>query len=469
VESPGVSVTLRAVGVRPWLGQAVTLVAEARDRVSGGPAVAVPLTFLTTWGKLQSSDGSGGAAHPGSVTTRTNLEGRARVRLVPTTDEEPTQDQQASLETALARLGVDPLPTPAEARDALDELARAYRRRENLRLRMAVDLYYDTYESAGRDPVLRRDPFAGWPTIAASVVVHVREGRGAAAGSSVAASAAVTLLFRNWLPAWVAAYREVTEAGAGLDQVLGGVLARGTAPAYVLPAAYGRIDRFVKGELGRVGEQVGRWVAERSIRRVLDKGIAELPLESRLAVRQGLEVAGQAIGTAGGTRVLGGIAGSQEVVRRETPRLDGLELGVLTERLGTLEGTVGGLDQRLASVSADLEQNVVRRDELATLQNRFSSLETAMVTLRNDVEQNLPRRDELSALQTQLASLRDDFERTLPRLDGLTALEARVTASEQQLAGTVDARELASFRTRVLGDLERFDVDIQDLKGRLPR
>ena len=70
-------VVLRALQERPFLGQAVNLVATVTEVGRGRPRVDAPLTLTTTWGRLRAAEGLT-LREGSSVTVRTDGNGRAR-------------------------------------------------------------------------------------------------------------------------------------------------------------------------------------------------------------------------------------------------------------------------------------------------------------------------------------------------------------------------------------------------------
>src|SRR5215218_6193901 len=72
-------VVVHALQERPFLGQAVNLVATVTEAGGGQPLVDAPLTLTTTWGRLRAADGLD-LREGNSVTTRTDGNGLARVR-----------------------------------------------------------------------------------------------------------------------------------------------------------------------------------------------------------------------------------------------------------------------------------------------------------------------------------------------------------------------------------------------------
>ncbi|HEX8199325.1 MAG TPA: hypothetical protein VF590_02480, partial [Isosphaeraceae bacterium] len=331
-----------------------------------------------------------------SVVARTGVDGAARVVLRPPTAGEAREQERDSLETALLRTLDPAAATPRDALAGLRELARQYRREGGGALRRALD---DTLRGLGQTPGAADptgDPLRAWSYRDVTVVALAHDDAEPDPGATVVqAAAALTLALKDWIGPWLATFREVSEAGSRLGDDLRNALRRGGEPGELLGRVHDRVREFVEDQPGLVGQQVGRAVAERSLRDFLDRGLEGLSREANVALFPALEVASRAIAAADPS-VLGAVGQVRADLRRDVDAQVGR---VRTEVLGTLTPRLDGLQSRLdAKADAQaldglrgeldaLRLTTTRLDQAARdLNTNVSSLQTTFVRIDRDVQ-----------------------------------------------------------------------------------
>jgi hypothetical protein len=290
------------------------------------------------------------------VTARTGADGTARVTLLPPSAEDLDPEQEQALEALLADL--DPAaPSPAAAAEGLREMARHYRWDAGARFRQAVDVYLRQFRSALLDTVNSCDVWSAWPLVPATVLaLSVGDG---AEGTEVRTSAALTLRLRNWLPAFVEASHATAEEQSTLRADLRDAKGKVADRARFLGEVHGRVQEFVEGQRGLLGEYVGRRIAETALARFAAEDLEDLPVADRVELFPALHAAAGAVAEAGG-RVVAALGQARldlgSDVDRKIGQLDGAVVAlkdralVLDERVKTLDTSVSRIDGNVAAL-----------------------------------------------------------------------------------------------------------------------
>ncbi|HEX9370352.1 MAG TPA: hypothetical protein VF897_05075, partial [Roseiflexaceae bacterium] len=337
-------VSLRAEPERPFLGQPLTITVAVTRGPDGVPAVGVPVTLVTTWGRLVPHEGADRRAGS-SVSGATGLDGTLRAELQPATADDLAPYQRDLLAGALGLL--DGAATPREAEPGLRGLARLYRQSGSSELRRAVDLYFRDFGTRARAAVERRDLLDGeWPTVDAALVAYVQVGDMQAAESGVLATATLAARFNDWLGPWLQTYIRL----AGDEDRIGWDLAnardRGEPANPMLDVIYTRVRSFVGSHPGDVGEFAAQQVASQAMRGFLLSS-NEVPLEVQTQLFPALETASAAMA-----------AGASALNTLSRVRAD-LRGDLLDAKLGAIDvGQIGGLATQLDGIRSQIAAKV---------------------------------------------------------------------------------------------------------------
>jgi len=420
-------VTLRVLQPRPFLGEAVDLVAHVAGP-DGRPLVNAPLTLVTTWGQLTARDGAR-RRDGSSVTTRTDANGRARAILLPMLSERLSPGQASSLAVALSRLDRE-APTPREAADSLRALGRSYRMPAGAHLRRAMDVYFRDFGIPLFEPINPRDFLNVWDLVPSTVFAYVRDGVGATGHTSVQATAALTLQMMNWVGPWLELMHESTreDSRLGTDLVLS---TRLQEPGPILGTVYKRLRDFVTDQPGLAGEFVARRVADTTLADFTRDGIVELPAAVQDAIAPALAQASQTVRASGST-----VVGTARQTRVEMDREANT---VFDRKIGdVIPPVVAELDTLRDGLNAKLDAST------------FSSFE---VQMQSELESRVAI-DTFAAFQTQISNLFDgvvDF-------DTFTQLEQQISS---QLAGKANVSTVQQLSSTV-ASLESTTIHFND-------
>jgi hypothetical protein len=443
-------VVLDALQERPFLGQAVNLVATVTEAGGERPRIDAPLTLTTTWGRLRAVDGPT-TREGNSVTTRTDGNGMARALLLPPTSEDPLPVQQDTLEIALRALNPG-AATPRATESGLQELARQYRLDGNPQLRRAIDIYFRDFGEGLLETVNARDYLLAWSYLDSTVFAYVRDDRGSGSGATaVHTTAALSLRFKNWLGPWLETMQTVARSESGLAEDLQGAKETEEAGA-LLGHVYGRVRDFVSAQRGLVGGYVGERIAETSLRDFLQTGIEDLPQERQLAVFPALDVASHTVASSG-ANVLVAVGQTRAELRQE-----------LNTKIGEVEtGSIDVLATRVEDLQSQLGEKVDATTFNAALEAKLDT--TEFRSFETEVNTKLETRVDSTAFDTALAGKVDESEFDILRTEVNNQLDTKVdtTTFDTALAEKVDS---ATFTNR-LGSLQRKITRLEN-RGRPP-
>ena len=447
-------VTLRSLQEGPFLGQPVNVVAAVVG-ANGEPRVNVPVTFTTTWGRLRAVEDLRLRVASG-VTVRTDGEGRARVVLLPPASEDVTAVQQDALETALRPLDRS-APAPEAAAGGLRELARQYRLDGSAELRRAIDLYLQDFGQRWRESFESR-VFAVWPAFDTTVFAFARDADPEdedVLDTSVLATAALPLRFKDWLGPWMQALAQVMAEDDSLPGDLRDARVRFQQPEALVGHLWGRVQLFLDNQKGIAGELAGRRAAEATLRGFLDDGLPEVPAGVRSGVVQGVEVAAGTL-KATGAGVLAAVGQTRQELTKtvdrkiaEVPKVD-------------LTGVTGRIDQIAGQIAtkADLAAvNGLRGEITTSLAGKADR--TALDTLSTNFNRDLGRlNDRLGQLGTVVTKFSTDLTAFNADLGAKIATKAEAAAVEglrgeftTSLAAKADRTALDALNTNVTKDI----------------
>jgi DNA uptake protein ComE-like DNA-binding protein len=362
-------VELRAVEQQRYVGQPQTLVAT----VTGPDGLRPPgisVTLTATWGRLAGSDGFSVAVGT-SITLVTAGDGTVRARLLPWTAEDLQQTQQASLELHLGAL--DPAAaTPADAAGGLASLERAYRFEANDAFRAAVDIYHRDLHPHLLENVNFRDALQEWANIDSAVVAYVQDGD----ATSVVATAALVVRFRDWLPAL---------AQTHLDAATGDALFTGdlqlatnlTDPSDVLSRIHRRVGDFVSFQQGSFGRAVAQQVADEKLGQFLENGLDALPDDHKQLLFPAVASSSDTVSTLG-VQALGAIEQTRTDVRASVDAqiATGLEQSPALASLQAAVASKVSTSQLNAALASKVDVTTLK-DQLAAA-NDFSAFKSSL-------------------------------------------------------------------------------------------
>lgn len=468
-------VTLRALNDRTYLGQSVGVVAKVTDLLTGEPRADVPVTFASTWGRLESV--AGYVLEKGNTLTElTDGDGLVTVTMVPPLFEELTPERKAAVETLLQTF--DPEATaPQQVRPRLQEMVTQYRWEANASFRESVDLFFQEFRPHLRETVGLRDRMLRWSYFESTVVAYAQGNDAAdvAAATSVLSSAVLNLRFKDWLGPFLQTYVELADDEDSLGNNLNNSKSGTQDGSELLGNFYGHIRDYVVNERGFVGSHVGSRVAADSLQKFISNGLGDLPLGTRISVAEGLKVASGTIATAG-VSVLEGFARAGTELRQELntqlsgeagSALSGIRQSIQTEAgnsLETFKNQLGGLRAgSLQGHQAELgglrtgNLDGFRKDITGIRADTLNGFQTEAGNVRTGVLQGL-KNDAGAFRDSTLTGFRNDvgtFRETT-----FKAFQADVDRTKLNSANAFNA-DIGNVRT---GTLQGFQNDLAGLR-----
>ncbi len=335
-------ISLQADKHQPFLGEPVTITAQAFDHF--GPRSNVPVTFTTSWGILQVGNGFE-LQEDSTVTTRTDTNGKAVVTLLPPTVENLRKNQQNALESMLRLLNGEAV-TPRDTEAELQELVRQYLWEANHAFRQAVDIYFQKFGSKILKTVNTRDHLNAWTFLNATVFAFTREaGVNQAINSSSQNTTALPLKIRDWLSPWLQTYMALSEAEEALINQLDFITDGSKETNRLLKGLQAIIRNFASRNIGLVGDHFRRKTIEASIANFLGAGLKKLPIETRFAIFPSLETTANTL-AAVEPRVFAGLLQTrleiQQTFDTGIGQLVAENVNVLNSRIDQLTTEIGG-------------------------------------------------------------------------------------------------------------------------------
>lgn len=430
-----------APAARPFLGQPLPLTAGAAWFGAGAsqtPAGDMPLTFVTSWGLLRAVGEDGFTTQIGaSVTTRTGLDGVARVTLLSPGAADLDVAQQSALRTALDRL--DPnAATPADLQPQLNALVDGYRWEANLLLRQAIDILYGA-NGAPLDAVNPEDALAAWRYANATVV--------ALAGGDPLSAAFAAVRVLDWFPPWLQIYHLRTQSDDSLARDLDRTRRRQTDPHALLDGVYNDINQYVNHQLGQVGQLLGQRAAENALRAFVHEGLAEATAATRAELFPSLHTASTTVATAG-VHVLGALTQGRADLRQEVDA----QVKTVDNRL---DGRIGSVEQALGAKLDAGDFQGFRSQVDASLSALDGQTRTLVTQVSAASAASAALQGQFSALQTSFGQLTTNFGTLQDSLGRLSGRIGDVAADlTQQLAARVTAADLSALQTSLQASLD---------------
>lgn len=290
-------IQLRVVQGDVFLGQHVTVEIQAFNDQDHSPLVDQPITLCTNWGILQYQQGYG-RQQDSVVEVRTDIEGKARVRLRSETYETLTQEQQLALEAALARLDAK-APTPQAIREQLQNLVLSYRLENNRALRNAIDIYFNARKVAILEAVNRRFFSDHWQFHHALISAYLHDpannldtGQANGLGNGrVETLSTVKVRLKDWLGAWYQTYLDFLENGNQFSERVQDLSKNAIDGSRLINGVLSEISSWTLGELGVAGSVIGEKSTESAVRKFLADDIQQLPNQQQLQLYSALSVA----------------------------------------------------------------------------------------------------------------------------------------------------------------------------------
>jgi hypothetical protein len=443
-----------------FLGQPVVVSAMVCAEKDGCPMADTPVTFTTTWGKLQRIGG-----HPfrngNTLKIRTGADGTAAVILLPQTEEHLSEEQQAALEVCLQYLDSHAI-TPKEVETGLQKMVRQYQWDAGKQMVQAIDIYFREFSRSLLETINHRDHMLAWSHFDAMVTAFtMEEDPGKGSEATVNGFGAMQLLLKDWLGPWLQTYL-ASEESEKLRQEVRDAKEWGDGDVdFILDGIYNRVDKYLDKQQGVVGRYVGEQVVENTMREFLKTDLTDLTLEARVRLFPGIRAA---VGTTSFTG-----AGTMLTTTRQTrvafdsfrthldsqadQALKGIRQTFADERDNFLKGFQAGADavqnNGLEKFGRDIDS--VRNDGL----NRF---QTDVVKVRGEG---------LTQFQTDVVKVRGEgltqFQTDVVKVrgEGLTRFQTDVVK--------VRGEGLTQFQTdvvKVRGEgLNQFQTDVVKVRG----
>lgn len=294
---PSRQIQLRVIQEDVFLGQHVTVEIYAFNTLGQSPLVDQPITLSTNWGVLQYQQGYN-FQQDAVVEVRTDIEGRARVRLRSPTYETLTQEQQLALESALMQLDAS-APTPEAIRAQLQNLVLSYRLETNLELRKAVDIYFNAQKVAILESVNHRFFSDNWQLHHALISAYLHESAsshdsGLANGlgnGKVETLSTVKVRLKDWVGAWYQTYLDYLENGEQFSQRVKDISSNSADGSRLINTVLSEMSRWALSEFGIAGSIIGEKSTEAAVRRFLADDIQDLPSQQQVQLYSALSVA----------------------------------------------------------------------------------------------------------------------------------------------------------------------------------
>ena len=382
----GLVVALDVLPQPAWLGQPLTLTVRVADR-GGTPRAGVAVTVQAGAGRLlwmfgfQRIEGQ-------AVTVLSGADGSAVLELRRDPSEPLSEAQDAELRATLQWLDAS-APDPFKLQADFRAVAKLYLRERASALRTALDIYVREYRPATLDGFNNATGRMSWPVD--SVLVQA-DAVDAAGGGRTLARAVTTVMWKNWVGAWLEFFGDVLEESAKLDSRFERALAQpGAKGSGAVSGLMDEAQRFVAAQSGRTAEWLGQKTVNAAVDRLVgsDK-VANMDKETRTALLTQMKAASREVSPTS--------QGNFTLVRRVRIDLGGrlTSLGdlnlsqlaraeaILTEvntKAALVDAKAAEVDRKAAQVDtglADFNRNTVQ------INDRLSTLSTGFTTLRND-------------------------------------------------------------------------------------
>ncbi|MBN1931237.1 MAG: hypothetical protein JW786_06475 [Desulfobacterales bacterium] len=410
-------ISMRLAQAGLYLGQTAIVLVEVYDMKRKRPKANLPLTFATTWGTLETQIGFE-KRHGSVVTARTDINGKAKIKIIGPTYEPLTNAQQSALDFALH--GLDPAAaTPNEAALELNDLVLQYQAKGNVDLRQAMDIYFHTRQEALSTAINRPTSNFEWPYFDALVTAYLHEDEEQVKYGNVAESTAVLKVrIKDWMEPWYQVYINRLNESCTICEDFNRLKDQVTDKGLLLDNMVNRLYSYASVEFGLIGKSAAEKVAQRQVAHFLHTGLDGLPFDTQKILFPALNLAAKNITT----RQLGTLAvmGQVRTDITETVNAKFEELGdigsfmeVVTsvqDRLGIFETNYGQFNADYNQFKIDLEQIDATS---AQLQADLAQFETNLTQFNADYNQFQIDIEQLHVayveLQTDLGQFANDL------------------------------------------------------------
>lgn len=438
----GLGVSIEVQPQAAWLGQPRTLRLRVSDR-GGTPRAGVPVTVQCGLGRLVYMYGFR-RLEGQAVTVLSGADGTAELELLTPPSEPLSENQQAALEHALARL--DPqAPHPLELAPALRAIAEEYLRDRSYSLRSAIDLHVRDHREAMLDSVNPGRWRMAWP--ADSALVQADALADEDSGTSLA-RAVRTLTWINWVGPWLSFMAALLADGDALARSLAATTAEGGAGGSQM---LGRLLNLGQAHLashaGRAAEWLGRQQVTQTVDRFLGAGVEALAPAVRDEVVRQLGVAASGLTP----RSLGGFTLADSTRSELDVRIDAVAQGNLA-RFEYLSALATDIDGKAALVDRHMQE-----------------LQTIATSVRQDRLVVEARHTDFNTRYAQFDARYADFDARYTDFDSrYTTFDSRYTQIDGRL-NEFDTRygQFSTDLTRFRTDLAGFDQNRVTLTDRI--
>jgi hypothetical protein len=447
------TVTVRALQEQPFLGQAVNLVVTVVEAGRKRPRVGALLTLFTTFGRLQAADGLI-SQDSNAVTVRTDGNGVARALLLPPVSEDLLRVQQGTLEVALRLLDSDAI-NPQKTESGLREIARQYRLDGNLQLRRAINIYFRDFGKGLLETLKVRDYMLAWSYFDSTVLAYARDDTSGSGATSVDATAALSIRFKNWLAPWLETIETVTRSEGGSRQLAKDLSTAKEAEetGALLGRVFVGVNDFVPAQRGLLGGYVGQRIAETSLRDFLQRGIEDLPLEKQLAIFPALDAASRTVVSSNASML--NAMGETHVELRQglDTKIDGVE----AKSVEMVDARVGVLQSQLDTKVSTVESNDLQT-ELNDRIDRISDGDVLSASV-NELQAQLDEEVDNTIFREVLNDKADVAEVASLRTEISTELASKVDTNtlDAALAGKVDSTTFTDRLGSLQGKVSRLE------------
>ncbi len=289
-------ISMRLAQTGLYIGQTAIVLVEVRDIKKKRPKANLPLTFATSWGTLETQIGFE-KRHGSVITAQTDINGKAKIKIIGPTDEQLTNAQQLALDFALRSL--DPAAaTPNEAAAALDGLVSQYQDRGNVDLRQAMDIYFRTRQEALSTAINRPTSNFAWPYFNALVTTYLHEDEEQVKFDNVIESTAVLKVrIKDWMEPWYQVYINRLNESCTICEDFNQLKDQVTDKGLLLDNMVNRLYSYASREFGLIGESAAEKVAQQQVAHFLHTGLEGLTFDTRKILFPALNLAAKNITT----------------------------------------------------------------------------------------------------------------------------------------------------------------------------
>lgn len=406
----GLGVSIEVLPQTAWLGQPRTLRVRVCD-LGGTPRAGVPVVVQSGIGHLVYMYGFR-RIEGQAVTVLSGADGTAELELLTPPTEPLSENQQAALEHALARLDVH-APHPLTLAPALRAIAEEYLRDRSYSLRSAIDLYVRDHRHAMLDSVNPGRWRLAWPADSALVQADVLADEDS--GTSLARGVR-TLTWINWVGPWLSFMAEVVADGDALGRALADTANTPEADGQALGRLLNLGQSFLAGKAGRTAEWLGRQQLTQTVDRFLGSGVDALAPAVRDDVVRQLGVAASGV-TA---RSLGSFTFADTARNALDARIDAVAQDTLTQ-FEHLSALAVEIDGKAATVNQQMQQMQalaagVHQDRLA-IDARYADFDSRYTLFDS----------RLNAFDAQYGQFSNDIGRFRADLAGFDQSRATIT------------------------------------------